>query len=41
MENVIWYSLNENGFISDRNNKYLRKGPGIYVYRFKLDKNKI
>ena len=40
MENVIWYNLNENEFITNRDNKYLIQGPGIYAYKFKLDEKK-
>ena len=40
MENIIWYKLNENGFIIG-DNESLEQVPGIYVYRFKLDISKI
>ena len=38
MENIIWYNLDDKGFI---NKGYLTKGPGIYAYRFKSDNNKL
>lgn len=41
MENVIWYNLNEKGFIRQGDNKSLVKSPGIYAYRLKSDKNKV
>lgn len=40
MKNIIWYKLNEKGFIV-KNSECLEKCPGIYAYRFKLDINKL
>jgi group I intron endonuclease len=41
MEEIIWYNLDEKGFIRKGDNKSLLQGPGIYAYRLKLDKNKV
>lgn len=41
MEGIIWYNLNEKGFIIEGDNESLPQGPGIYAYRSKLDKNKV
>jgi len=40
MESIVWYNLNK-GYISDGNNISLTQYPGVYVYRLKLNKNKI
>ncbi len=41
MEEIIWYNLDEKGFVRKGDNKSLLQGPGIYAYRLKLDKNKV
>ena len=40
MENIIWYKLNEKGFIIGDNGS-LQQVPGIYVYRFTSDISRI
>jgi len=41
MKDIIWYNLNEKGFIIKGDNESLPQGPGIYAYRSRLEKNKV